>query len=410
MADIVAGLSLHRLERITRWVEDDYVGPGKIAGCQVLVARSGETVYQRTFGFMDRERARPWTQDTLVRIYSMTKPIVSVALMMLWERGLFELDEPVMRILPEWADQRVWVSGEGDAMVTKAPASPVTFRQILSHTAGLTYGTLLETVGVSAARHPVDEAYAQLKVRRDPAEDLDAFVAKLGRAPLRYDPGSRWMYSLATDVAGALIERLSGQSLDKFLRQEIFEPLGMGDTAFHVDSSKADRFAACYARRSDTVLALQDDPLTSPFLPAPTFLSGGGGLVSTMSDYHRFCEMLRGGGRLDRARVGGPRTIAMMARNHLPGAAFLANIALDGFSETTPDGVGFGLGFAVTVDGLAAGSPSEGDYSWGGAASTFFWVDPQENLICILLAQLLPSSSHNMRGQLKKLVYAAFEN
>lgn len=405
-----SGLSKARLERLTDLLQGQYVDPGKIAGCQALVARHGQVAYARSFGEMDRERAKAWADDTVVRIYSMTKPITSVALMMLWERGLFQIDDPVAKVLPELRDLQVWVSGGGGAMQTEPSRTPITFRHILSHTSGLTYGTVLESVGAPAARHPVDAAYRALRVRAEREEDLDAFVGKLGRLPLRYQPGRQWMYSLATDVIGALVQRLSGQRFDRFLQDQILDPLGMADTAFHVRAENAGRFAACYARRADKTTVLQDDPATSPYLQAPVFLSGGGGLVSTMTDYHRFCEMLRRGGELDGMRIVGPRTLAFMTRNHLIGGACLAEIALDSFSETTPAGVGFGLGFAMTVDGVRAGSPSEGDYYWGGAASTIFWIDPVQDLVVIFLAQLMPSTTFNFRGQLRNIVYSALED
>lgn len=408
MTHSIAGLSVPRLERITDLIGGGYVEPGKIAGAQVLVARHGEVAYSRTFGLMDRERNRPWTDDTIVRIYSMTKPVVSVALMQFWERGLFQLDDPVAKVLPEWKDLRVWVSGEGEAMVTERPARPVTFRQVLSHTAGLTYGALLESVGIPGHRHPVDKAYVAERIRRED-EDLDGFVAKLGRVPLRYQPGTQWMYSFATDVVGALVQRLAGRPLGEVLRSEIFEPLGMTDTGFHVRPEQAGRFAACYQRGADKTATVQDDPEKSPYLRPPRFESGGGGLVSTLADYHRFCEMLRRGGELDGRRILGPRTMRLMTANHLPGGASLTELALDGFSETTPYGVGFGLGFAVTTDGVRAGTASQGDYYWGGAASTAFWVDPGEDLIVVFLTQLLPSTIFNFRGQLRSLVYSAIE-
>ncbi len=410
MSAMNGGLSFNRLERITDLLESGYVEPGKIAGCQALVARHSHVAYSRSFGSMDLGRGKTWADDTVVRIYSMTKPVVSVALMMLFERGLFQIDDPVSKVLPEWSEQRVWVSGAGEAMETVAPERPVSFRDLLSHTAGLTYGGLLDSVGAPGSSHPVDEAYKALRIRRDGAEDLDSFIAKLGRVPLRYQPGRRWMYSLATDVCGALVQRLSGKRLDVFLQEEVFEPLGMKDTGFHVRAENLERFAACYTRRADKTLAQQNDPRASPYLSPPTFLSGGGGLVSTMENYRRFCEMLRRGGELDGARILGPRTLAFMIRNHLPGGASLGELALDGFSEVMPAGIGFGLGFAMTVDGVRAGSPSEGDYFWGGAASTIFWVDPREDLIVIFLTQLLPSSTFNFRGQLRSLVYAAIED
>ena len=410
MTDTIAGLSVERLERITAFLQDSYVTPGKIAGCQTLVARHGQIAYQSTLGRRDRERDRPWTDDTVARIYSMTKPVVSIALMRLWERGLFQLDEPVLKVLPEWSDLKVWVSGEGEAMVTEPLHKPITFRHILSHTAGLTYGGVLETLGAPTRPHPVDAAYKALRIRRDAAEDLDAFVAKLGRAPLRYQPGTRWMYSLATDVAGALVQRLSGRPLDEVLRDEIFGPLGMADTGFCVPPSSVDRFAACYMREAGGPPLLSDDPEVSPYLKPPVFLSGGGGLVSTLADYHRFCEMLRRGGELDGRRIIGPRTLRLMTANHLPGGGEIATLALDGFSESTAPGVGFGLGFAMTLDGARAGTASEGDYYWGGAASTAFWVDPREDLVVIFLTQLLPSTSYNFRGQLRSLIYSAIED
>ena len=403
------GFSKSRLARIDAFLQAQYVDSGRIAGCQALVARRGHVAYAKSFGAMDLARDKPWADDTIVRIYSMTKPIVSVALMMLYERGLFQLDEPVTRALPEWKDMRVWVSGEGEAMETREPHRPVSYRDVLSHTSGLTYGGLLEQIGVSGPSHPVDAAYKAAKVRREPTEDLDAFVRKLGALPLRYPPGTAWMYSLATDVVGALVQRLSGKPLGVFLKEEIFDPLGMDDTGFHLPGKSLDRFAACYMRGEGKTLKMADDPAKSPWLAPPVFESGGGGLVSTMADYHRFCEMLRRGGELGGERIIGSRTLALMTQNHLPGGGSLATLAMDGFSETVPQGVGFGLGFAMTVDGAAAGSPSEGDYYWGGAASTIFWVDPREDLVAIFLTQFLPSTTFNFRGQLKSLIYAAIE-
>ena len=386
------------------------MAPGKVAGCQVLVARRGHEAYRATLGLMDVERGRPFAEDAVTRIYSMTKPVVSVALMTLWERGAFQLDDPVAKVFPDFRELKVWVEGSGDDMRTEPARTPVTFRQVLCHTAGFTYGGLLEQFGAAGSEDPVDAAYRALRIRRDPAEDLDAFMGKLARAPLRYQPGTRWMYSLATDVAGALVERLSGRKLDVFLREEIFAPLGMDDTGFHVAQGAQDRFAACYGRGPDKTLKLVDDPEASPFLQPPVFLSGGGGLVSTLEDYGRFCDMLRRGGELDGERIIGPRTLALMTANHLPGGGDLSALAMDSFSETTPAGVGFGLGFASTVDGVAAGTACQGDYYWGGAASTAFWVDPVEDLYVVFLTQFMPSTAFPFRPQLRSLVYAAIED
>lgn len=404
-----AGMNPERLARIGDFLENAYVGPGRIAGCQVLVARHGHVAYQKAIGSRNLAAGEAMTDDTVIRIYSMTKPIVSVALMTLWERGAFQLDDPIHKAFPEFAETRVWASGHGEEMQTAAANRPVSYRDVLTHTAGLTYGGILQEIGIPGEEDPVDARYKALRIRRDPAETLEAFMGKLAQAPLKYQPGEKWMYSLATDAVGALVERLSGRTLDRFLDEEILQPLGMTETGFHVRPDQADRFAACYSRGADKALKVADDPRASAFLQPPAFLSGGGGLVSTLGDYHRFCEMLRRGGELDGARIIGSRTLDLMTENHLPGGQDLAALAIDSFSETMPKGVGFGLGFAMTVDGVRAGSPSEGDFYWGGAASTIFWVDPFEDLVVIFLTQLIPSTTYNFRGQLRNLVYAAIE-
>jgi CubicO group peptidase (beta-lactamase class C family) len=396
-----------RLDRITDHLNRNYIEPGKIVGCQTLVARGGEIAYLTELGRSDRERDKPLASDTIFRIYSMTKPITSVALMMLYERGYFQLNDAVTRVLPEWRDQRVWVSGEGENMKFEPPKRPVTFRHLLSHTAGLTYGNVLAALGAAEDVHPVDQVYRQLKIRRSTDETLQDFVQKLGYVPLRYQPGERWMYSLATDVCGALVERIARQPFDKFLQENILEPLGMHDTSFSVPDSKLDRFAACYRRKADKSLELSDDPQTSAYRKPPKFLSGGGGLVSTMADYHRFCEMLRRGGELDGQRILAPRTLRLMHANHLPANQDLTQLAIGSFSETANEGIGFGLGFASVSDPAKAGSVSRGDYYWGGAASTIFWVDPEADLVVIFMTQLMPSATFDFRGQLKSLVYSS---
>jgi len=399
------GLDAGRLERITEHLERNYIGPGKIAGCQVSVARHGHLAYSKSFGLMDRERNKPTRDDTIYRIYSMTKPIVSVALMTLYEQGYFQLNDAVSRYVPSWKNHRVWVSGEGDAMQSEAPHRPVSFRDVLSHTAGLTYGGGLPGVGI---QHPIDKVYRALNIRSlDGADTMVEFMDKLGQVPLRYQPGTAWMYSLATDVCGALVEIISGKPLAQYLQEVIFEPLGMKDTAFFVAPEKKDRFAANYQRGPDKKLQLIDDPETSPFTREPAFKSGGGGLTGASADYLRFCEMLRRGGELDGHRVLGPRTIALMHMNHLPGGKELTQLALGGFSETAYDGVGFGLGFASSLDEVAAGGLGAGDYYWGGAASTIFWVDPKEDLSVVFMTQLMPSGTFNFRGQLKSIVYSS---
>jgi CubicO group peptidase (beta-lactamase class C family) len=399
------GLDATRLERIGEHLERNYIGPGKITGCQVSVARHGHLAYFKSFGLMDRERATPTADDTLYRIYSMTKPITSVALMMLYERGYFQLNDPVSRYVPSWKNHRVWVSGEGADMRTEAPHRPVSFRDVLSHQAGLTYGGGLPGVGI---QHPIDQVYRSLKIRSSGSTDtMPAFLDKLSQVPLRYHPGEAWMYSLATDVCGALVEVISGVPFAQFLQDNIFGPLGMTDTAFSVPSAKRDRFAANYQREPDKTLKLIDEPSTSAYLSEPGFKSGGGGLVSTSADYLRFCEMLRRGGELDGARILGPRTLEMMHMNHLPGGKDLTQVAIGGFSETANEGVGFGLGFASTMGQVQTGTPGAGDYYWGGAASTIFWVDPREDLSVVFMTQLMPSGTFNFRGQLKSIIYAS---
>jgi CubicO group peptidase (beta-lactamase class C family) len=403
-----AGFSRERLERITEHLERSYIAPGKIAGCQTLVARRGHIAYFRSQGQMDRERQRPMADDAIMRIFSMTKPITSVALMTLYEQGYFQLNDPVHRVIPEWRDQQVYVSGEGEHMQTRPPVRPMTFRHILSHQSGLSYGgALASLVGLDVPLHPADAAYGAGDARMNRGMTLRSFVERLANAPLRFDPGERWMYSYSTDVCGYLVEAISGKPFDEYLREVIFEPLGMKDTAFFVPPEKKQRFVAGYGRARDKSLRLIDDPETSRYLEPPTFLSGGGGLTSTMADYLRFCEMLRRGGELDGARVLGPRTLRLMTRNHLTGGRDLSSMAVGAFSETAYEGIGFGLGFAMTLDEVEAGSIAAGDYYWGGAASTIFWVDPREDLVEIFLTQLIPSATFNFRGQLKSIIYSS---
>ena len=394
-----AGFNTERLNRISDHLQSNYIEPGKIAGAQVAVARHGQLAYHECLGLRDRERNKPMEADTIFRIYSMTKPITSIALMQLYERGMFQLDDSVYRYLPAWRDQRVYESGKGSDLATRPADKPMTFRHLLTHTAGLTYG---------ASNHPVDLEYKAQRVRRDQGEDLQGFVDKLARVPLFFSPGERWLYSYATDVCGYLVEALSGQSLDDYFAEHIFEPLGMTDSGFSVAPENVDRFAANYQRAPDKSLQLLDDPEHSAYLARPDFLSGGGGLTSTTADYLRFCEMLRQRGSFQGKRLIGSRTLAMMHQNHLAGD--LAGLAIGAFSETAYEGVGFGLGFATSLDTVATGALGAGDYYWGGAASTIFWIDPVEDLVAIFMTQLMPSATFNFRGQLKNIIYGAIED
>lgn len=401
-----AGFSSHRLAKIVPALEERYVSRGLLPGGELHILRGGEVILAAASGMMDRERQRPWRADALVRIYSMTKPVVSAALMSLWEEGCFHLDQPVQDLLPAWRDQRVWVSGEGADMETVAVDQPVTFRHLLTHTAGLTYGATLSRVGGARTEDPAALAYADARPEAvGAAYGLAAYAEAVGHLPLRFQPGTRWAYSHATDVLGGLIERLSGQRLDDFLAERIFDPLSMGDTGFHARSSE--RLAACYGVAPEGPVRLIDDPETSALGSPPAFLSGGGGLVSTARDYLRFAEALRNGGVLDGRRILAPRTIRLMTQNHLPGGRDLTDVALISNPALVPRGVGFGLGVAVTTDAMRAGLPSDGDWYWSGAANTHWWVDPREALTVVFMAQVTPTPAYRLQDELKALIYGA---
>ena len=396
-----AGFCSKKLEKLTDHLQERYLTPQKIAGCSVRVVRNGITAYAASLGMMDLERQRAMRGDTIFRIYSMSKPITSVALMMPFEEGRFQLTDPVYKFIPSWRRHQVWVEGQGESMVTRPPAGPMTIQHLLCHTSGLTYGGFLPGLEL-----PVDTAYATAGISRAGTDTLAQFVEKLAQVPLLYEPGSRWSYSLSTDVCGHLIEVISGQPLEDFLRERLFEPLNMPDTRFSVPDDKLERFAACYERAPDKSLQLQDDPATSRFRQPPLAPSGAGGLVGTMNDYANFCEMLVNRGEFHGQQLIGRPILELMTRNHLGGSS-LAQMAVGGFSETSNEGVGFGLGFASTIDAAASGTVGEGDFYWGGLASTLFWVDPTEDLFAIFMTQLIPSSTFHFRGQIKTLIYGA---
>ena len=394
------GLSRDRLARIEPFFRSRYVDTGKLAGMVSLVARRGEVAHLAAFGQADVAAGTPMATDTIFRIYSMTKPIVSVALLSLYEEGLFQLDDPVSRFIPSWADLRVWSDGTPDSWTTTFPEREMQIRDLLTHTSGLTYGFM--------NRHPLDALYRRRGVEREGSATLQEMIDKLAELPLRFSPGSQWSYSVATDVCGYLCEVISGRPLDRFLSERIFEPLGMVDTGFWVPPDKVGRLAANYAWTRKDPLVLFDAPTTSTYLTVPTFLSGGGGLVSTAHDYLRFAQMLANLGELDGARVLGRKTVEYLSSNHLPGGVDLAAMGQRVFSEVSYEGIGFGLGVSVMLDPAKAavvGSP--GDHGWGGAASTVFWVDRAEELVVILLAQLMPSSTHPIRREMRTLTYSA---
>ena len=396
-----AGFDAGRLARIDAHF-GRYVDDGRLPGWLVLVARRGQIVHLSTCGQRDVEAAAPVELDTVWRIYSMTKPITSVAAMMLYEEGGFELKDPIARWLPAFADTKVYRSGSTVNPVLEAQIEPIRVWHLLTHTSGLTYGFHHAT--------PVDAMYRAggYEWGAPGKLSLAEHCERWASFPLLFQPGSEWNYGVSTDVLGRLVEVVSGQPLDVFLRERIFEPLGMTETDFFVPEADHDRLAALYVPSPATRRAVRADAMGQVAKAEPDFLSGGGGLVSTAADYHRFTQMLLGGGELDGVRLLGTRTLRYMASNHLPGGADLEAFGRPLFAETSFAGVGFGLGFSVVqspVDNKVLSSA--GELAWGGAASTAFWVDPTEEITALFLTQLLPSSTHPIRSQLKQLVYQA---
>ena len=391
------GLSWDRLQAIDGFLQSRYIDTGRLKGCVTLVFRRGEIAHLSALGLMDAERGRPMQADTVFRLYSMTKPLTSVAFMMLVEQGLVALDDPVSKYIPAWKGLGVFESGEAGNFQTSAPKRPMLIVDLLRHTSGLTYGFQNRT--------PVDAAYRQLKLAE--IATSAAMVESLAGLPLEFSPGKAWNYSVSTDVIGYLIGQISGQPFEDFLHSRLLDPLGMAETGFHAPPERAERLAACYTL-SPLGVILFDDPAASSYLRPPSFVSGGGGLVSTAADYLKFCRMILGRGALDGRRYISPKTLELMAANHLPDGADLATLSRSLFSEASYAGVGFGLGFAVTVDPPATLVPgSRSDLFWGGAASTYFWIDPAEDLAVVFLTQLLPSTAYPIRRELRTLVYAA---
>ncbi len=395
-----------RLARIDAWMRR-YVEAERFPGSTFLLASGGEIVHRASTGYRDVAGARPFEEDTIARIFSMTKPVVSVAIMMLAERGLFHLDAPVSRFLPEFAEARALRPGATKIDETD-PCPPPTLHQLLTHTSGLTYGF---------NPGPLSRAYAEAKIDFGPAgPGLGEMTKRVAALPLAFAPGSRWEYSISIDVLGRVVEAVDGRALDRFLAEEIFEPLGMKDTHFSIPDGKLDRFAHLYTafpdgaavslgKIEDGVIREVETAEASAWRNARTF-SGGGGLVSTIDDYLAFTEMLRRGGSLGEAKLLSPATLAFMRRNHLRGE--IADMGPASFAETPMTGMGFGLGGSVVLDpGRARAPGSVGDFSWGGIASTFFWIDPVLDLTAIFFTQLTPSSAYPARPELKALVHGA---
>ncbi len=394
------GLSRARLARIPAFFQS-YLDRGKVAGIAALIARQGGIAHLSCQGRADLESGAGMSPETIFRIYSMSKPITSLGLMMLFEEGAVRLDESVSRYIPAFGAMRVWESGSNLRVGTRPPAREVRVHDLLTHTSGLTYGFMNQ--------HPVDRLYRRAHIN-DRDVTLEETCARLESIPLLFDPGTAWNYSVATDICGRLIEVLAGEGLDAFLRRRIFEPLGMDDTGFHVPEESLPRLSANYEKDPGTGGLRLSDPAGSQsmFARPPAFLSGGGGLVSTIGDYARFCQMLLNGGAYGGAGLVSPKTLDLMTCNHLPGDRMLSEMNRAAFSENRLEGTGFGLGFSILLDQAAAFSPvTPGSYSWGGAASTYFWIDPAEEMFGILMAQFMPSDAYPLRPQFQQLAYAA---
>jgi CubicO group peptidase (beta-lactamase class C family) len=394
------GLSSARLARIDRHFAR-YVDDGLLAGWLALVSRRGQVAHLSTYGSRDLASRAPVEADTLWRLYSMTKPVTSVAAMILYEEGAISLNDPIARWLPAFAAPRVYAAGPPAGPTTRPANEPIRVWHLLTHTAGLTYGFYYA--------HPVDAMYraAGLESASRQGDDLAATVDAIAALPLMFDPGTRWAYSRATDVLGRLIEVVSGVPLENFMTERIFAPLGMTDARFWVDGTRAGRLATLYGADPVTRKPVEIKGDGDALRP-PDMISGGAGMISSAHDYHRFTQMLLGGGTVDGARLLSPRTVAFMTVNHLPGGADIETFRHYLCTDAAYAGVGFGLGFSVAIDPVAdkvIGSP--GEYAWEGVASTAFWVDPAEDLTAIFLTQLVPSGAHPIRQELKTLVYQA---
>ena len=402
------GFDAARLNQIDGFLKERYLDTGKLPHAQILISRDNEIVHFSSQGAAREGSDKPIDEGSIFRIASMTKPITSVAFMMLVEQGKVAVDTPVQDVLPEFAGVSVYNGGgAGVPFLTKPTAEPMRMLDLLRHTSGLTYGF--------QNRSNIDAAYRASTSNAGPVEnwhgehDLDGFVGELAKLPLEFSPGEAWNYSVSTDVLGAVVQRVSGMPLDQYLAEKIFQPLKMRDTAFVVPESKVDRLTDCYVWGGPGVgRVMYDRGAESVWLKQPKLISGGGGLASTALDYHRFCMMCANGGELDGVRILGRKTLELMTMNHLPGKSDLTCMSRSLFSETQNGGVGFGLGFAVTQDVAKAMIPgSAGEYYWGGMFTTAFFIDPVEKLHMVFMTQLSPSLLYPIRRELKTLIYSA---
>ena len=379
-----------------------YVDEGRLAGFAVAVARRGEVAHFGMYGHKDSETSAPITSDTMYRIYSMTKPVTSIALMMLVEQGLLQLTDPVSKFIKSFGETRVWNTGTILKPMTAALTEPIRVWHLLTHTSGLTYGFNYADV--------VDDMYrrAGFETGLSYNESLEVVCDKIASLPLVFQPGSSWNYSMATDVVGRIIEVISKMPLDEFLEKNIFAPLGMTDTAFFVPEEKRSRLASLYRYDEVNHSKIKLDALGNSSLENPKFLSGGGGLISTAGDYFKFIKMLEGRGKSGDVRIVSSRTIDLMTQNHLPNNADISTYGRPIGEEFLYDGLGFGLGFSVVVDQAKTRvACPKGTFAWGGMASTAFWVDPVNEISAMFFTQLIPSGVYPIRQYLRSLVYAA---
>lgn len=398
--------SSQRLAQFDNLISKKYLDTKKLPGFITMIYRNDKIQHINVMGSMDVERARPMTEDTIFRIYSMTKPITSVAFMKLVERGQVYLDTEVSDLIPEWANLAVYEAGSrslGEFKTHPAPRKMLVL-DLLRHTSGLTYGFQAQT--------NVDAAYRELRIG-DPSSPggLSGMINDLSTLPLDYSPGDFWKYSISTHVLGYLIEKISGVTFPEFLQREIFEPIEMVDTGFWVPQEKKERLAACYGTDPKKGMILLDDPFVSSYLEKPLLASGGSGLVSTAKDYMRFCQMLLNKGSLAGNQILSRKTVELMTMNHLPDNKSVFEMSKSVYSEGAYPGLGFGLGFAVTTDVAKSLQPgSQGDFFWGGGASTYFWIDPIEDMIVLFMTQMLPSTTYDIRKDLRHWIYSAFGN
>ena len=393
-----AGFCPARLTRITPWLKR-YVDEKKLPFAHVAVLRKGQLAYNNFYGVRDIEEGSPVVEDGIYRIYSMTKLVTTVAALVLYEKGAFQLDDPVDKFVNEFRDARVFISGRKDSINSVEAETPMTIRQLMNHTSGLTYGAFDPgPVGQLMRSGKIDFGNLQA--------NLGDTVRRLASIPLCFQPGSQWRYGVSTDVLGYVIEVVTGKTLLQVFDELIFKPLNMNDTFFEVPINKVKKFCSLYTRTKSESLKLLECSRSSRFCKPVNMYSGGGGLISSMRDYLVFLEMIRCGGRYGDAQILGRKSVELMLRNHLSGD--MASMGQPTFSEMPMEGIGFGLGGAILLDPVKAQIlGSEGEFTWGGMASTAFWIDPKEELSVVFMTQLIPSSCYPIRRELRVLVYQA---